>query len=136
MVICCTCPGLFSCQRTLVSSLVCTQVLRNVFLDSRKRYLGSVLWMLGSVLASGKCSEVCFRFWDVSWILRSALDSEKCFGFWKVFLGSVACFGFWGLDSWKCFPFITDPTSLECLRQSNFSSLAYAFKISRYAPDQ
>lgn len=80
-------------------------------MDSRKRYLGSVLWILGSVLASGKCSEACFRFCDVSWILRSALDSERCFEFLKVFLDSAVCFGFQGLDPWKCFPFTVQSIS-------------------------
>ena len=72
------------------------------------------IWVLGSVLDSGKCSgfwEVfrilgsVFGTWEVFWILASVLDSGKCFwilgsvyGFWEVFwiLGSV-------LDSGKCF---------------------------------
>ena len=69
------------------------------------------IWVLGSVLDSGKCSgfwEVfwdpgkCFGFWQVFWILGSVfgswevfMDSGKRFGFWEVFwiLGSV--YGFW-----------------------------------------
>ena len=29
------------------------------------------------------------------WILGSVLDSGKCFGFWEVFLDSGTCFGLW-----------------------------------------
>ena len=59
------------------------------------------IWVLGSVLDSGKCS----GFWEVFWILGSVLDFGKCFGFWEVFLDPGKCFWILGsvFGSWEVF---------------------------------
>ena len=54
-------------------------------LDSRKRCLGNVIWMLGGVLASGKCSSrkryLGSVLWTLGSVLRRVLDSGTCLGF-------------------------------------------------------